>query len=187
VIGALSSTFMRAALAAEQILAAPHADAGARLKARLKVLDIAYGERARVRGLFGGYLWARIQPEFAAAADQLYPPVSKIFAAPDATLELRQALIEGVDTAVTEDGTGNPNALELARALLALLTQPEAAPMMEGLTQGEMYNLVFHNDGTATAPAATLVPDLAQRTAMRAALAKYPSQRASEIAAWLAK
>jgi len=150
------------------------------------VLDQAYSGRTRLRGLYGRYVWARTEPLYGGAEAQLFPEVVKVVAARDATLELRQALIEGLYQFASTVDPSEQRALKLAEPLLALLLQPEAAPLVERLAQVQLYNLIFH-DGHALAPAHTLVADSSERAAMRAALAKHPSERASEISTWLSR
>jgi len=117
-------------LAAEQVFAASHGDP-ARLDAAVTLVGSAYAERARVRGLFGQFVWARVEPEYATGEDRLYPLLIKIVAAKDATVDLRQSLIDGLCPKVTENGAANARAVDFAHVLLGLLLQPEAAPLMD--------------------------------------------------------
>jgi hypothetical protein len=177
---------VRAAMSAEHGLEDARRRSAAPAEALRKLLDQTYAERARLRGLYGRYAWARTEPSYAGVENELFPEIVKVVSARDATVELRQALIEGLYQFVSATDPSEERALRLARPLLGLLLQPEAAPLVERLAQVEIYNLVFHG-GSALAPAHAVVADPAERAAMRSALAVYPSERASQISSWLSR
>jgi hypothetical protein len=174
---------VEAARAAEAKLGHAPSDAARRKGAR-DLLDLARDQRSARRGLFGRYIWARVAPIYPGAEDTLLPAALAALQPKDATIELRDALIYGLYDAVLALGPTPERAVKLARPLLGLLLQPEAAPLLDRMLQVPIYNLVFR-PGAAPLPVATVVPDPADRARMKAIADGFRSQRAHEIRDWL--
>ncbi|HMC10394.1 MAG TPA: hypothetical protein VKH44_03855 [Pirellulaceae bacterium] len=184
--GALASD-VKAATAAEQQFGPSLTgnDAARRRDAALQMLALAKEQRAKLHGLFGRYLWARVGPVYRDALDALLPPALEIVQARDATLQLREALIYGLYDTFLSIAPMPPKSLELLRPLLGLLTQPEAAPLGDRLIQVPIYNLIFR-PGKTPPSAASVLPDPAARTRILDALGTHKSAKAAEVRSWLA-
>src|SRR5262249_23498886 len=146
-------------------------------------LRFAYQHRAASRDLFARYLWARVGSTFVESKDRPLDEVLKLTLAEDANAAMRGSLTHDVYAAVLliEDSRVHQ---ALARTFLLILLQHSAAPLHHRLAEVELYNLIF-DKGRAAFPAATVLPQPADRAAVRAALSTLDSDGAKEIAKWL--
>ncbi len=135
-------------------------------------------------GLFGRYVWSRVAPIYPSAEPSLLPLTLNLVEARNATVELREALLYGLYNEVGELTPLRERNIQLIRALLGLMLQPEAAALQDRLLQVPLYNLIC-GEGSNVPPAATVVPDASQRTRLKQAIAGFSSERAQEIGAWL--
>jgi hypothetical protein len=178
---------VHAAIEAEQQFGAtggPQADAPRLRQRALALLQFAFDHRRNARGLFGRYVWARVAPLYSGDENALRTSALAIVEVPDATLELRDAVIDGLYRAVLSLGPTPERSAMLLRPLLGLTLQAEAAPLMDRLLQGPIYNLVFRPTGPHLR-AAEVVPDAAERARMATKVAGYRPQRARDIRLWL--
>jgi hypothetical protein len=156
---------------------------GQRVAAARDLLQFAGERRQSVRQLFSQYLWERVAPAFSEDEEALEPAVLRLVEAPDSSVPLREALVNGAYGELISPEP-SPAQTRLLRALLELLLQPAAAPMFDRLIQVPIYNLAFPG-GRAAHAAAELIADRDERARMAAIAAGFPSAKAKTVADWL--
>lgn len=162
----------------------PETPAHQRRRAAAELLQYAYENRAAAQRLFAGYVWARVRHVYATAPEALSTQVFAIVSAADASIPLRQALINGSYEELIARRPAPEDVRKMLRVLLGLLQQKEAAPLFDRLLQSQIYNLLFQFGGAEARPA-DVVPDAADRAHMIAVIGRFTSQRAGEVRKWL--
>jgi hypothetical protein len=178
---------VKGALAAEEAFApelSSH-DAAKRRAAAHGMLELALQHRAAYRGLFARYLWARIDPIYTSAEDEVLPGVFDLIGAKDATPELRSSLIADVYAGVLALGPTPERCARLLKQLFGVLLQPEAAPLHDYLLQVPIYNLIFQ-PGARPLSSSAVVPAGGDRDRLKTVVAGFRSSQAREILTWLA-
>jgi hypothetical protein len=154
------------------------------LSAARALLNFTQERRAVGLDLFALYLWARVQPPLLQAPEVLLPEALALALSPDARTKFRLIIVASVYEAALLFAPDSPPYQLVLRALLTLLTRPEAAPLHETLVEVQLYNLLFQNS-VPRFPRAGIVPDAAERGRLRDALAPFASERAQRIKVWL--
>jgi hypothetical protein len=169
---------VKAALAAEQQF-------GPAFNDPVALLTALHEKRAGTRGSFARYVWARVAPKFAANEDAVRGAALWVIRAKDAHVEIRESLVGSLFEATLALDPTPERTLALLKPYLALLRQPDAAPLHDRLVQVPIHNLIFR-EGQAPPAVEAVVPDAAARAAMQATVSRFNSDRAKAVAAWLA-
>lgn len=190
-IAGLSDTALSAdvklALTAEQRFAPalrPSQTPAQRQAAAVELLKFTSEKRADCRALFARYMWERVAPIYPDAENPIFTTMLSLIEAKDAKVELREALLYGIYDEVSKHPVTEEHRLQLVRSFLHLMLQPEAAPLHDRLLQVPLHDLLFE-DGNKTLSAATVFPDVAERSKLKHAVDGFHSQKAKEIGSWL--
>ena len=150
----------------------------------VEIIKTLFNNRERVTGVLGRYAAARLASHYAAFEDAMQAGIMRVVTAEGTTDDLRLALVEFLYDESAEQDLSEQQAIKLLRRLLSWAGQPEAAPMLDRMLQVHLYNLIFRVDHPPLARD-KVAPDAAERSSLAKIFAAHPSQRSTEIIAWL--
>ncbi len=149
-----------------------------------EMFKVLYAHRQDAQGLFARYAWERLAPMYASAEDPYLTAILRIVRSADASLPLRQTLLNGLYTEAQQMGLTPERCRKLLPPFLQILLQEDAAPMLDRFLQVQIYNLVFR-PGLAAPNSAEILADAAERSRIAEVAGRYRNSRAQQIQAWL--
>jgi hypothetical protein len=138
----------------------------------------------RERGaVFARWLWARADPLGSPAS---FEAVMAAAEAADATPAFRSELLRIATVEVLQSPTAGPRRARLVRALLRVLTLPQAADLHGGIVSRDLPQVIGLGRGRLLRPKSVL-RDPAELAAVQQVLRARPEPEAAELASWLSQ